>query len=70
MPSVALMSRFPSSPEFAAHSKANFGIEGHQQRYESGAALNPKFAIGLAAMLCELRVRGTRDGSLQPMFFG
>src|ERR1700732_1807066 len=26
---------------------------------DSSAALNPKFATGLAAMLCELRVRGT-----------
>src|SRR5262249_26737352 len=55
-----LVSRFRSSPEFAARSEANFGIEGHQPFYESSAALNPKFAIGLAAMLCELRVRGTR----------
>src|SRR5262249_33720589 len=53
------VSRFRSSPEFAARSKANFGIEGHWPLYDSSAALNPKFAIGLAAMGCELRVRGT-----------
>src|ERR1043166_8218109 len=53
------VSRFRSSPEFAAHSGANFGIEGHWPLYDSSAALNPKFAIGLAALWCELRVRGT-----------
>ena len=56
---MPLVSRFRSSPEFAARSVANFGIEGHQQRYDSSAALNPKFAIGLAAIGRELRVRGT-----------
>src|ERR1043166_6009156 len=30
---------------------ANFGIEGHWQIYDSSAALNPKFAIGLAAIV-------------------
>jgi len=55
------VSRFRSSPEFAARSGANFGIEGHQQLYDSSAALNPKFANGLAAIVCELRVRGTRS---------
>jgi hypothetical protein len=29
------------------------------QLYDSSAALNPKFASGLAAIVCELRVRGT-----------
>src|ERR1051326_637645 len=33
--------------------------EGHQQIYDSSAALNPKFATSLAASSCELRVRGT-----------
>src|SRR5262249_2612965 len=42
-----LVSRFRSSPEFAARSEANFGIEGHQPLYDSSAALNPKFAPGL-----------------------
>jgi hypothetical protein len=46
---AALVSRFRSSPDFAARSGANFGIEGHQQIYDSSAALNPKFATGLAA---------------------
>src|ERR1043166_2046529 len=33
--------------------------KGHQQIYDSSAALNPKFATSLAASSCELRVRGT-----------
>src|SRR6202011_3247921 len=33
--------------------------KGHWHIYDSSAALNPKFATVLAAMLCELRVRGT-----------
>src|SRR5262249_32346919 len=53
-------SRFRSSPNFAARSEANFGIEGRWKIYHSGAALNPKFATDRAALLCELRVRGTR----------
>src|SRR5215470_5816145 len=36
--------------------------KGHWQAYDSNAPLNPKFAIGLAAILCELGVR-TRRGS-------
>jgi len=54
--------RFRSSPEPAARPGANFGIEGHWQSYDSSAASNPKFAIGLAARLCELRVRGASSG--------
>src|ERR1700732_2503195 len=54
----ARVSRFRSSPEFAVRSVANFGIEGHQQLYDSGAALNPKFAIGLAAIV--VRTSGSR----------
>src|ERR1043166_1045749 len=61
---AGLVSRFRSSPEFAARSEANFGIEGHQQHYDSSAALNPKFATGLAAVEYELRVRGA---SVQPL---
>ena len=34
--------------------------KGHWQLYGSSAPLNPKFAIGLAARVCKLRVRGTR----------
>ena len=34
--------------------------KGHEQLYGSSAPLNPKFANGLAARVCELRVRGTR----------
>jgi hypothetical protein len=44
------VSRFRSPPEYAARSDANFGIEGHEQTYDSSAALNSKFAIELAAM--------------------
>jgi hypothetical protein len=43
---------------FAARSVANFGIEGHWQLYDSSAALNPKFAIGLAAIV--VRTSGSR----------
>ena len=53
-----LVSRFRSSPEFAARSVANFGIEGHEQIYNSSAALNPKFATGLAAIV--VRTSGSR----------
>src|ERR1051325_9575207 len=59
-----LVSRFRSSPEFAARSVANFGIEGHWQRYDSSAALNPKFAIGLAASV--VRTSGSRHWCLSP----
>jgi hypothetical protein len=55
---ATIVSRFRSSPEFAARSEANFGIEGHQRRYDSSAALNPKFAIGLAAIA--VRTSGSR----------
>ena len=54
----SLVSRFRSSPEFAARSEASFGIEGHWQIYDSSAALNPKFAIGLAAIV--VRTSGSR----------
>src|SRR2546421_5001845 len=37
--------------------------KGHWQLYASGALLNPKFAIGVPARLCELRVQGTSAGS-------
>src|SRR5262249_31763292 len=37
---------------------ANFGIEGHQQLYDSSAALNPKFATRLAAIV--MRTSGSR----------
>jgi hypothetical protein len=37
---------------------ADFGIVGHQQLYDSSAALNPKFATGLAAVL--VRTSGSR----------
>src|ERR1700736_2257639 len=57
----ARVSRFRSSPEFAVRSVANFGIEGHQQLYDSSAALNPKFAIGLAAIV--VRTSGSRHAS-------
>jgi hypothetical protein len=52
------VSRFRSSPELAARSEANFGIEGHWQIYESSAALNPKFALGLAVIV--VRTSGSR----------
>src|SRR5262249_28265402 len=38
--------------------------KGHQQIYDSSAALNPKFATSLAASSCELRVRGTSSLAL------
>ena len=47
--------RFASGPILkfliicAAPSFANFGIENHQQLYDSSAPLNPKFAVELAA---------------------
>jgi len=50
--------RFRSSHHFVARSFANFGIEGHQQTYDSSAALNPKFANGLAARM--MRTSGSR----------
>src|SRR5215831_20328076 len=40
--------------------------KGHEQLYGSGAPLNPKFAIGLAAHLCELRVAGTSRRRSRP----
>jgi len=49
----------PKFANFAARSNANFGIEGRWKIYGSSAALNPKFATNLAALLGELRVRGT-----------
>jgi hypothetical protein len=54
----SLVSRFRSLLNFAARSDANFGIEGHQQIYHASAALNPKFAIGLAAIV--VRTSGSR----------
>jgi putative SOS response-associated peptidase YedK len=54
----AVVSRFRSSPELAARSDANFGIVGHYQTYDSSAALNPKFASGLAASV--VRTSGSR----------
>jgi hypothetical protein len=60
--SSLLVSRFRSSLDFAARSEANFGIEGHEQLYDSSAALNPKFAIGVAA-ICHFMV------AFVPFFF-
>src|ERR1043165_4228940 len=69
--------RFRSSPEFAARSQCpdsevrlNLQLapvrtsesKDTGQTYDSSAALNPKFAIELAARLCELRVRGASSG--------
>src|ERR1051325_8393103 len=53
-----LVSRFRGAPYFAARFEANFGIEGHEQLYDSSAALKPKFAIGLAAIV--VRTSGSR----------
>src|ERR1051325_10712492 len=53
-----LVSRFRSSPGYAALAVANFAIEGHQQLYDSSAASNPKFATGLAAIV--VRTSGSR----------
>src|SRR5262249_44733486 len=56
---LPLVSRFRSSQTLAAYSDANFGIKGTLAPYDLGAPLNPTFAIGFAARLCERRVRGT-----------
>jgi hypothetical protein len=57
------VSRLRSSHTLAARSHArshaNFGIEGHWQLYDSSAALNPKFATGLAAVV--MRTSGSRQ---------
>src|SRR5262249_36525163 len=51
------------SPRFASTSRhastRTSQSKGHWRTYYSSAALNPKFATGLAAISCELRVRGT-----------
>jgi hypothetical protein len=44
-----LVSRFRSSPQFAASPGASFGIEEHQQLYDFGAVLNLKFLNEFAA---------------------
>src|SRR5262249_29492129 len=54
-----LVSRFRGSPEYAARSMRTSESKDTSKLYDSSAALNPKFAIGLAAMSGELRVRGT-----------
>src|SRR5215471_12007326 len=49
------------SQTFAAHSQRTTGIKGTLATFMARVPLsNPKFAIGLAARVCELRVRGTR----------
>src|SRR5262249_47910265 len=64
LPPASLVSRFRSSQTFAAHSHANFGIKGTLASIMLLVPLlNPKFAIGLAASSCELRVRGTAPSS-------
>jgi hypothetical protein len=52
------VSRFRSSPDLAARFDANFGIDGHEKIYNASAALNPKFATGLAAIM--VRTSGSR----------
>src|SRR5262245_1923524 len=55
-----LASRFRSSSILAAPSIRTSKSKGRLQLYDSSAPLlNPKSAIGLTALACELRVRGT-----------